>query len=111
MISASGGGPLFAVDVTGAVRLTETVVVVGGVPSRGATRLLLLLVPNATSTAPVFVPMGSPFASAVTLRVMPPAGTVPDDGVTLSHGTFVVALNVVPSAAATLPFGPPTRIW
>src|SRR5438067_10364906 len=111
MISASGGGPLFAVDVTGAVRLTETVVVDVGVPSRGATCLPEALAPNVTSTAPVLVPIGSPFGSAVTLRVMPAAGTMPDDGVTVSHGTFAVAVNGVPSAAAMLPALPPMTIW
>ena len=67
--------------------------------------------------APVFVPMGSPFGSAVTLRVMPPAGTMPDDGVTVSHGTFGVATKLVPSAAAMAPRAelaptlPPITIW
>ena len=73
-----------------------------------------LLVAKLTSTAPVLVPTGKPFGSAVTLRVMPPAGTVPADGVTVSHGTFVVAVNEVPSAAAMTPGAaelPPIRIW
>ena len=111
MISASGGGPLFGVDETGWVRLTETVVVDEPVPSRGEIRPFdELLVERLTSTAPVLVPTGNPFGSAVTVRVMPPAGTVPDAGVTVSHGTFVVAVNDVPSAAAMTEL-PPIRIW
>src|SRR5439155_19833145 len=110
MIKASGGGPLFGVEETGATRLTEMVVVDPGVPSRGAMRLFdALLTPKLTSTAPVLVPIGNPFGSAVTSRVMPPAGTTPDDGLTLSHGTCVLAVNDVPSAADR-PLAPPMWI-
>src|SRR5262245_26756023 len=106
MISASGGGPLFGVDDTGCVRLTE-MVVVPELPSRGAIRDFdAPAVPKMTSTAPVLVPTGRPAGSAMTSRAMPPAGTVPEEGLTFSHGTFVVVVNDVPAAAESVPPSP-----
>src|SRR5437870_4104332 len=117
MISASGGGPLFAVGEMGCTRLTETVVVDdGGLSSAVMPPCAAPTAPKCTSTAPVFVPTGSPFASAVTLSAIPPGGTTPDDGLTVSQGTLVVAVNGVPASAAITPRAlavvalPPMRI-
>src|SRR5438270_5489965 len=56
VIRASGGGALFDVGETGCTRLTETVVVAGGVVPRGAIRDEPLDDPKLTLTAPLLVP-------------------------------------------------------
>src|SRR4051794_5565847 len=88
MISASGGGPFLDVGETGCTRLTETVVVAGGLSPRGTMRECDAPVgdANVTFTAPLLVPTGSPSVFAVTLRVVPSGATVPLDGETVSHG-------------------------
>src|SRR5713226_1963479 len=99
MIKASGPGLLFGVGDTGCTTFTDIVVVVAGGLSSGETRPFEEAErPKATVTAPVFVPTGNRVGSAVTSRVMPSGGTTPDDGVTLSHGWFAVAVNGVPAA-------------
>ncbi len=42
---------------------------------------------------PVLVPRASTRGSAVTVRVRPETGSVPDDGVIVSHGLSDVAVN------------------
>src|SRR5438094_5646809 len=96
MMSASGGGPLFAFGATGCTRFTEIVVVDDGLVS-SATRLPFALPdadPNVTLTAPLLVPTGRPSVFAVTFSVVPSAATVPLEGETVSHGWFVVAVKV-----------------
>src|ERR1700686_5078801 len=98
MMSASGGGAFFAVGATGCTRLIETVVVDGGFVSSATRPCWLAAAPKGTLTAPLLVPTGRPFGVAVTVSVVPSAGTVPLDGETVSHGWFVVAVKVSPAA-------------
>src|SRR5438105_2692109 len=86
MISASGGGAFFVVGETGCTRLTETVVVAGGVLPSAPMCDEPLDDPKLTLTAPLLVPTGRPSVFAVTSRVVPPGATVPLEGETVSHG-------------------------
>jgi hypothetical protein len=96
-ISASGGGvPLPAGD-TGVTRLIETgmvLSVVAFVCGPLAEAVLYVIF-----TVPVFVPRLSTLGSAVTVSVIPSAGSAPDDGDTVSHGLSTVATKVVGSVA------------
>src|SRR5436309_12885035 len=52
-------------------------------------------------TPPREVPSGRPAVLAVTVSVSPPAGTVPEEGVTVSHGSVGVAVKLRPASAAS----------
>src|SRR5262249_23529278 len=101
MISASGGGVFLAADTYGATRLTETCVVVvflSSAPSAPPAELL-------RATLPVVVPGGRPGVCATTLRISPPAGTLPLDGATVSHGTVGAAMKLRPASSAGMVSG------
>src|ERR1043165_9998952 len=92
MMSASGGGVFFEPGEIGWTRLTLTVVdvEVEFVPMRlGAAK--------STEIAAVLVPTGRPDVFAVTVSVSVLLVVVPLDGVTLTHGSFVVAENGRPA--------------
>src|SRR3954467_115704 len=52
-------------------------------------------------TPPSDVPSGRPAVLALTVSVSPPAGTVPDDGVTVSQGSVGGAVKLWPASAAS----------
>src|SRR5438093_4983202 len=86
MTSALEGGSVVEPGVTGVTRLTVTDFVAIVAPL------------EATFNVPVFAPGGRPDGFAVTVTVVPPAGIVPDDGVTVRYGLSVVAVNGTSSA-------------
>src|SRR5690349_7460091 len=91
MISASGGGADFGVGETGVTLLTvivgvRNVVACALAPPR-AEELSVIC------TEPRLVPRGRLLVLAVTVSVVPPAATTPDDGVTESHGSFTATTN------------------
>ena len=71
MTSALEGGSVVEPGVTGVTRLTVTDFVAIVAPL------------ETTFSVPVFAPGGRPVGFAVTVTVVPPAGIVPDDGVTV----------------------------
>jgi hypothetical protein len=102
MISASGGGVLLGITAIGATLLVATVIVdVGAAACVDGCPAFALFEPNVSVMPPRLVPMGRPFGSATTVSVVPPLGTVPCDGVTVSHGWFGVAVKLWPASAAS----------
>src|SRR5258707_12063098 len=100
MISASGGGVLLGEGRVGVTRLTETVVVLVLV-AWGVTRELLDSALVVMATPPTVVPIASWLVSTVMVRLMPPAGTIPEDGVTVMNDRFGVAVNDRPASDAS----------
>src|SRR6266511_2280781 len=90
MMSEFGSGEVPASGVTGVTRLIETGTDLGVPADAVVVRRRLA----------VFVPTGRRRGSAVMVRSMPSGGIVPLDGVTVSHGSSVVAVN--PCAAPTV---------
>src|SRR5687767_13709042 len=92
--SASGGGVFFGVGVTGETRLIET----GKVTLDPAARMPADA-PVVIVTPPMFVPGGRPAVLTNTVRVCPPAGTVPVVGETVIHEVVGIAVNASPASS------------
>ena len=90
-ISASGGGVPLPVGITGVTRLTDTGSDTDPVSLRAGPSLAPPL--YVTCSVAVFVPMPRWWGSAVTVRVRPSIGSVPLDGVTVSHGLSARTVN------------------
>src|SRR4051794_23234012 len=91
MISESGCGVLRGTGETGVTTLTEIGTDVTAEP------LLPIFpeLPYVTSTVPVFVPRFRVPGAAVTVSVAPAGPTMPEAGVTVSHGLSVLAVKGV----------------
>src|SRR5438132_2597158 len=112
MISESGGGVFFPVDETGVTRLTETGTFAGATPSDLSRPVDPL--PYVRRIVPVLVPRWRAAGSDVTVNVTPSGPSVPDVGLTVSHGLSVLAVKVTggfcpgTKTCCAIPFSVPT---
>src|SRR5204862_5562623 len=94
MIIVSGDGVFAGVDATGVTRLMliDGLTFVVALPAMRADAVFSVIF-----TAPVCPPTPRPAPFAVTSRFVPAGATTPELGVTVSHGSVGVAVNVCPA--------------